>query len=85
PNPFNPTTVISYHLPAGQAGLPVVSAVDLRVFDMLGREVAVLVDGWQNPGTYQVPFDGSRLSSGTYVARLTAGGMMSTIRMMLIK
>jgi hypothetical protein len=78
PNPFNPTTVISYQL-------SVVSDVDLRVYDVFGREIAVMVDGWQGPGRHQVPFDGSRLSSGTYFARLTAGGMTSTIRMMLIK
>ncbi len=78
PNPFNPMTIVDYRLSIG-------GTVRLSVSDMLGREVAVLVDGWQNSGTYQVPFDGSRLSSGTYFARLTAGGMMSTIRMMLIK
>lgn len=78
PNPFNPTTVISYQL-AGN------SVVSLKVFDMLGREVATLVDGRKAAGEYQVSFDAAGLSSGMYIYRLQADGFMETRRMMLIK
>ena len=63
PNPFNPTTVISYRL-------PVVSNVTLKVYDVLGREVATLVNEPKTPGNYEVTFDGSDLSSGIYFYRL---------------
>ncbi len=85
PNPFNPATVVSYHLLAGQAGLPVARRVDLRVFDLLGREVAVLVDEEKTPGTYEVKFDASRLTSGVYLYRLNAGGFVQTRKMIVLK
>lgn len=78
PNPFNPNTVISYQL-AGN------SDVSLKVFDMLGREVATLVDGRKSAGSYRVNFDASNLSSGMYIYRLQAGGKVFTQKMMLIK
>jgi hypothetical protein len=78
PNPFNPATAIKYtvggvmdHLPTGQAGGAGASEVRLAVFDVLGREVAVLVDGEKIAGRYEVRFDGSRLATGVYVYRLT--------------
>lgn len=78
PNPFNPNTVISYQLPVN-------SEVSLKVFDMLGREVATLVDGRRSAGTHQVSFNASNLASGMYVYRLVVGDFVSTKTMMLIK
>jgi hypothetical protein len=78
PNPFNPTTVVSYQV-------SVLSQVDLRVFDMLGREVAVLATTIQNPGLYRITFDGSKLSSGIYLYRLTAGTFTAVKGMLLLK
>jgi hypothetical protein len=65
PNPFNPTTVISYQLSA-------ISNVSLRIYDVIGREVANLVNEQQEPGYYQKTFDASRYASGMYIYRLIA-------------
>jgi len=65
PNPFNPTTVISYQLSA-------ISNVNLRIYDVIGREVVNLVNEQQEPGYYQKIFDASRYASGMYVYRLIA-------------
>jgi len=78
PNPFNPSTVISYQL--ASAG-----RVDLRVFDVLGREVAVLVSGAQSSGTHSVNFNGSALASGVYLYRLSIGSTTITKKMLLMK
>jgi len=78
PNPFNPSTEISYNLPTA-------GHVSLCVFDLLGREVAVLVDGFSTPGTYRTTFDGSHLSSGIYFVRLQAGTHSQTCKMVLLK
>jgi photosystem II stability/assembly factor-like uncharacterized protein len=78
PNPFNPTTVISYKLST-------VSYVTLKVYDILGNEVATLVNEKQEAGTHSVPFDGSHFSSGVYFYRLAAGNMTSTKKMVLLK
>jgi uncharacterized lipoprotein YddW (UPF0748 family) len=88
PNPFNPTTTITYRIAGagtdapGKAGS---SEVSLRVYDLLGREVAVLVDEAQAPGEYTVRFDGSKLSSGVYYYSLTAGEFGETRRMLLVR
>ncbi|MCG2591128.1 T9SS type A sorting domain-containing protein, partial [Rhodohalobacter sulfatireducens] len=71
PNPFNPTTVISYQL-------PVSSEVRLEVYDMLGRNVATLVDGQVSAGRHTVNFDARNLSSGVYLYRLQAGSQIMT-------
>ena len=63
PNPFNPTTTISYQLPSS-------ARITLKVFDVLSREVAVLVNGMKDAGSYTATFDGSRLASGMYFARM---------------
>ncbi|MFZ1320593.1 MAG: T9SS type A sorting domain-containing protein [Ignavibacteria bacterium] len=78
PNPFNPKTVINYELQiSGNA--------KLTVYDVLGNEVAELVNEKQNAGTYSVDFDGSNFSSGVYFYRLNAGEFSETKRMMLLK
>jgi hypothetical protein len=78
PNPFNPTTVISYELP--ENGL-----VSLRVYDVLGKEVAVLANEKQNVGKYEVNFDASALSSGVYFYRLEVNGFTSMKKLLLLK
>jgi hypothetical protein len=61
------------------------SLVDLRVYDLLGREVAVLVNEVKAPGTYGVRFDASRLQSGTYFYRLIAGESQAVRKMVVLK
>ncbi len=78
PNPFNPGTAISYQLSA-------VSFVRLRVFDILGREVATLVNEVKQPGGYTVRFDGSGLPSGAYFCSLQAGTFVEAMKLMLLK
>jgi len=78
PNPFNPSTVISYTLP--EAG-----SVSLEVFDMTGRRIAVLAQGNQAAGAYTYDFDASSLSSGVYMYRLQSAGTVLTRKMTLIK
>jgi gluconolactonase len=85
PNPFNPKTVIRYDLPAGQAGLLAMTRVNLKVYDLSGREVAILENGLKTPGSYSTTFDGSGLASGIYFARLSSGGLNQTKKMILIK
>jgi hypothetical protein len=88
PNPFNPTTTIKYELPKA-------SVVRLSVYDILGREVSVLVNERKNAGSYEVKFsakggsasggDASGLSSGVYFYRLQAGDFTQTKRLLLLK
>jgi M6 family metalloprotease-like protein len=78
PNPFNPKTVVSCQLSAA-------SRVRLVVYDMLGREVATLLDGMTGPGRYEVPFDATGLASGVYMYRLTAGERVESRKMLLMK
>ncbi len=78
PNPFNPATVIRYQL-------PVAADVQVGVYDLLGREVAVLVNERKGAGRFDVEFDGTNLSSGVYICRLTAGSYSEARRMVLIR
>jgi len=78
PNPFNPTTTITYQLP--QDGF-----VTLKVYDMLGREVAVLVDEELTSGSHSVNFNAANLASGTYIYQLNVNGTRITNKMVLLK
>ncbi|RPI05485.1 MAG: T9SS C-terminal target domain-containing protein [Ignavibacteriae bacterium] len=78
PNPFNPATVIKYQL-------PVASHMSLKVFDLLGHEVATLFQGDRQPGTYEASFDGSRLPSGVYLCRLSSNNYCETKKLILLK
>ena len=78
PNPFNPSTMISYDI-------PIDGFVKITVYDFLGREVKTLVNEKQNPGSYQVQFDGSNLASGVYFYKLQAGDFIQTKRMTMLK
>jgi hypothetical protein len=78
PNPFNPTTAISYQLSAN-------SIVSIKVYDTAGRLVAALVDGWREAGAHEVTFDGSGLAAGVYFVRMQAGDFSAVQKMVLIK
>jgi hypothetical protein len=78
PNPFNPTTAISYELRAA-------SHISLKIYDTAGRLVATLVDGWHEAGEHKATFDGSSLSSGLYLLRLQAGEFSAAQKMVLLK
>ena len=78
PNPFNPNSDIRYQISD-------VAHVRLVVYDILGREVATLVNERKAPGTYEVKFGGAGLSSGVYIYRMTAGKFTETRRMILLK
>ncbi len=78
PNPFNPSTTISYSIPQR-------SYVTLKVYDMLGKEVSVLVNEEKNAGSYIIKFNGSTLSSGIYFYKLQAGNFTQTKKLILLK
>jgi hypothetical protein len=83
PNPFNPTTTISFSIPiCVTSDVPHVS---LKIYDVLGREVATLVDEEKPAGNYEILFDGSNLTSGIYFYTLKAEGFSETKKMLLIK
>jgi hypothetical protein len=78
PNPFNPSTVVSYQLPTD-------IRVVLKVYDVLGREVQILVDERQSAGMHSVRFDADGLPSGIYLCRLEAGGYRETSKLLLLR
>lgn len=78
PNPFNPTTIINYELGAK-------NHVSLKMYDVLGREVATLVNGAKEAGRHEVLFDASRLPSGMYFCRMKAGAFTETKKLTLIR
>jgi hypothetical protein len=78
PNPFNPTTVVSCHSPAA-------GRIRLVVYDVLGREIKVLMDERKDPGTYKVTWDARDCASGVYIYRMTAGTYTESRKMMLLR
>jgi photosystem II stability/assembly factor-like uncharacterized protein len=78
PNPFNPVTKINFALP--KSGL-----VTLKVYDILGKEVATVVNEFKNAGTYNVEFNGSALASGVYLYKIESNGFTDIKKMMLVK
>ncbi|MDP3583358.1 MAG: T9SS type A sorting domain-containing protein [Ignavibacteria bacterium] len=78
PNPFNPTTLINYSIPTKDY-------ISLKVFDALGREVSSLVSEMKEAGNYSVKFDGSKLSSGIYVYKLSSSTQQMSKKLLLIK
>ncbi|GJQ43244.1 MAG: hypothetical protein JETCAE03_27420 [Ignavibacteriaceae bacterium] len=78
PNPFNPTTTISYSIKSA-------GDVTLKVYDMLGTEVANLVNERQEAGNYSIEFNAAELPSGIYVYRLASGNFMETKKLVLLK
>jgi hypothetical protein len=88
PNPFNPTTTIQFTIVSAQSGSA--SGGDrqlttVKVFDVLGREVATLVNEVKEPGSYTVQFSGSGLASGMYFYRIQAGTFLQTKKLLLLK
>ena len=78
PNPFNHLTTINFNVSAPEY-------VRLDVFDLLGRKVATLLDGWKTAGVHSITFDASNLPSNLYLYRLRAGNFTETKRMLLLK
>jgi len=78
PNPFNPVTNIKFEIPESRYSV-------LKIFNVVGEEVASLINGRLNAGSYEVTFDGSNLPSGVYFYRLTAGEFSEEKKMVLIK
>ena len=83
PNPFNPTTKIKFSIPQIAAGT--VQDVRITVFDILGKEVSVILNEKLQAGNYEVTFDGSNLSSGMYFYRIQAGNFVETKKFALVK
>jgi hypothetical protein len=78
PNPFNPSTIISWQS-------PVSGKQTLKVYDLLGNEVATLVDENRNAGSYEIEFNGNHLASGVYLYRIQVGSFIQTKKMILMK
>ncbi|MEK7250185.1 MAG: T9SS type A sorting domain-containing protein, partial [Bacteroidota bacterium] len=78
PNPFNPATIIKFQIPNS-------SFVTLKVFDLLGREVATLVNEQMKPGSYERTFEGNNLASGIYFYHLRASGFSQTKKLVLLR
>ena len=78
PNPFNPSTTLSWHA-------PVSSRQTLKIYDILGNEVATIIDEFRPAGTYEVKFEAGKLTSGIYIYQLKAGSFVDTKKLMLLK
>jgi hypothetical protein len=78
PNPFNPTTTINYSLASS-------GKVNISVYNILGQEVATLINKYQHAGEHRVAWNGHGLSSGVYIYRLRSNDFVQTKKMMLMK
>jgi len=78
PNPFNPSTIIKYAVPES-------SPVNIRIYDLTGQEVTVLVNEVKQPGTYEIEFNTQNLASGVYIYRMIAGSFVQVKKMSLLK
>jgi parallel beta-helix repeat protein len=85
PNPFNPLTHLRYSVPAAGGQQTAINRVRIAIYDLLGREVAVLMDEMKEAGTYEVKWNAAGFSSGVYVCRMTAGAYVQTLKMLLMK
>ena len=85
PNPFNPSTKIKYSIPVTDAYYASSMNVTLKVYDLLGQEVATLVNEVQKSGTYEVEFNASELTSGIYIYTLQSAGLLQSRKMLLLK
>jgi glycosidase len=85
PNPFNPITKIRFTIPSVETGHAPSLQVTLKIFDVLGNEIAEPVKEQKSPGTYEVEFNGSNLSSGIYFYELRAGDYLSAKKMLMVK
>jgi PKD repeat protein len=83
PNPFNPTTTIEYSIPNFISGIS--QNVELKIYDLLGREVSTVVNKKQNPGIYKVKFEAGSLNSGIYIYRINYGSYSESKKMILLK
>ena len=78
PNPFNPSTKISYYVPTSQF-------VELKIFNVLGKEITTLVSGLKPAGLHTVEFTGNNLANGVYICRMFVGDQLLSRRMLLLK
>jgi len=78
PNPFNPSTTIKFNIPEQEF-------VTLKIYDVMGNEVAVLLNEEKEAGSHSIEFDASRIASGTYFYKLQAGNNIETRKMILLK
>ncbi len=85
PNPFNPSTTIKYSIPVETLRATSLQHVTIKVYDILGREVRVLVNEEKNPGVYEIKFDARNLASGLYFYKITSGNYSETRKMILLK
>ena len=83
PNPFNPTTMINYSIPKNEIGID--EKVTIKLYNIIGEEVAVLVDEIRSSGEYQISFNGTDLNNGLYFYTLTYGDKVMTKKMLLLK